>query len=207
MADTFIFAKIPSNGPDLVWDEDGIIDLCDYNCVSLNALLFGNENDSWADGYVLRTNTLLSSRALYEIAKERFDILPSWAIFQLGDAAIETPDNGSIKTFRWASNQQPFAQIYLLAMDSDFSFGSAIEDILKVFKGKVSHIVFQFKDGAILFVAVHEPATITANRCFRILQRFRAWAVVDHEGTTSNSSGVDVWRDPYEIEDFEDDDS
>jgi hypothetical protein len=200
MPDTFILLR---GTEEAIWGDGALADQLYWKTNAyFTTLQFKEESIEWDDGSVLRLQTSMTVREIYVHLKIELDTMSAWAIFQREDEHIESQEIGPINSFRWATNKSPFLQIYLMAKPDDMSFKSPIEDIRKVFKTNITDTVFEFSDGAVLFVSSKEPAKIATRRCARLLQRFWDWAIVDHQGETfSESDGGDVWRDPFAEDD------
>jgi hypothetical protein len=212
MTDVFMFLRT-KQGTDDVFDKldrfATLFNECNGYCPCV--LLFGEDELTWDDGFVLRFDDYYE---LTEICAPLFHALndfAAWTIFRphpdIRDF-IEEPQPGPLSEFNWLAKDKALTIMFLMSKDGEeYKLSRYVDDIKRSLKHAVVYQVFTFFGGAVLVFSSTEPRNIAINRCSRTLSCFLHWAIVDPDGeTTSDFRITPVWRDTLLPDDDSDND-
>lgn len=153
---------------------------------TLQICTFKDVKNIFRDGFIARSFFLKGDFDVSGIEDNLNDISTRWTIFQIDGDVIERP-NGPLKEYLWVTKGRSITQFFLLANPRDRQFIGAAKDIQAKLKRSATDIAFEYMDGVVIISATDEPLSISANRCFRELDRFDDWIIT---GSTDDDEYV-----------------
>lgn len=206
MYETFLFMRVPDDDGES-WDafqaiypilSEGLLvekttrDDWGKDKHSIDEFVFDGSGDNcnvWIHGSVYRVRARLNSdKARSEIGRSlaRF---PTWCVFQPGEGAFESVDNGPLSRSLLQGTTRGYAHVFIRDSRGESCVRSLAEAIVAA-AGKGAACPMTFLDGSVVVVPSDAPAKILASRLAIPLRGIENWAIYDFSGAFAASSAI-----------------